>query len=90
MAIPQLLNDIVQLLLQLAPAAAIVALVLAGIGLRREGGTNFVIGGSFTKWMLWADFRDPLTSAGLVYIVRRGNSCTKWRNRHILAEFPSV
>jgi len=40
--------------LQLAPAAAIVALVLAGIGLRREGGTNFVIGGSFTKWMLWA------------------------------------
>ena len=54
MAVPQLLNDIIQVLLQLAPAAALVALVLAGIGLRREGGTTFLIGGSFTKWMFWA------------------------------------
>jgi hypothetical protein len=54
MAVPQLLNDIIQVLLDLAPAASLVALVLAGIGLRREGGTTFLIGGSFSKWMLWA------------------------------------
>jgi hypothetical protein len=54
MAIPQLLNDIIQVLLDLAPAASVVALVLAGISLRREGGTTFSIGGGFTKWMLWA------------------------------------
>src|SRR5260370_12738545 len=53
MAVPQLLNDIIQVLLQLAPAASIVALVLAGISLRREGGTTFLIGGGFTKWMFW-------------------------------------
>ena len=54
MAVPQLLNDIVQVLLQLAPAASLVALVLAGISLQREGGTTFLIGGSFTKWIFWA------------------------------------
>jgi len=54
MAVPQLLNDIIQVLLQLAPAASLVALVLAGISLRREGGTTFLIGGGFTKWMFWA------------------------------------
>lgn len=54
MAVPQLLNDIIQVLLQLAPAAAVTALVLAGISLGREGGTTFLIGGSFTKWMFWA------------------------------------
>jgi hypothetical protein len=54
MAIPQLLNDIIQVLMALAPAAALVALVLAGISLRREGGTTFLIGGGFTKWMFWA------------------------------------
>lgn len=54
MAVPQLLNDIIEVLLQLAPAAAIVALVLAGISLRREGGTTFLIGGGFSKWIFWA------------------------------------
>jgi len=54
MAVPQLLNDIIQVLLNLAPAASLVALVLAGISLRREGGTTFLIGGSFSKWMFWA------------------------------------
>lgn len=54
MAVPQLLNDVIQVLLQLAPEASLVALVLAGISLRREGGTTFLIGGSFTKWMFWA------------------------------------
>lgn len=54
MAVPQLLNDIIQVLLGLAPAGALVALILAGISLRREGGVTFLIGGSFTKWMFWA------------------------------------
>ena len=54
MAVPQLLNDIIQVLLQLAPAASLVSLVLAGISLRREGGTTFLVGGGFTKWMFWA------------------------------------
>lgn len=54
MAVPQLLNDIIQALLQLAPAASLVALVLAGVSLRGEAGPTFVVGGSFTKWMFWA------------------------------------
>ncbi len=54
MAVPQLLNDVILVLLQLAPAAALVSLVLAGIAFRREGGTTFLIGGSFTKWTFWA------------------------------------
>lgn len=54
MATPQLLHDIIEVFLQLAPAAAVVALVLAGISLRREGGAAFLIGGSFTKWMFWS------------------------------------
>jgi len=49
------LKDIVNVLLLLAPSAAFLCLVLAGISLRREGGgISFVIGGSFTKWMFWA------------------------------------
>src|SRR5438874_18744 len=54
MPIPEMLIDIVRLLLQLAPAMALVALVLAGISLRFEGGSTFLIGGGFTKWMLWS------------------------------------
>jgi len=53
MAVPQLLNDLIQVLLNLAPAASLIALVLAGISLRREGST-FLFGGNFTKWMFWA------------------------------------
>lgn len=54
MAIPQLLSDVVRVLLLLAPSAALLSLVLAGINLRREGGNTFIIGGGFTKWMFWA------------------------------------
>src|SRR5436305_11600162 len=52
---PQLLNDVINVLLLLAPAAAVVCLVLAGISLRYEGGgITFAVGGGFTKWMFWA------------------------------------
>jgi len=54
MTTPQLLNDIARLLIHVAPALALVTLVLAGIALRLEGGTTLVIGGGFTKWMFWA------------------------------------
>jgi len=54
MPTPQLLNDIISLLLLLAPSAALLSLMLAGIALRREGGTLFAMGGDFTKWMFWA------------------------------------
>ena len=54
MGTPQLLNDIINVLLMLAPAAAVVCLVLAGISLRKEGGgITFVLGGGFSKWMFW-------------------------------------
>jgi hypothetical protein len=54
MPTPQVLNDIIRLLLQLMPAMALICLVLAGIALRTEGGSTFLIGGSFTRWALWA------------------------------------
>jgi hypothetical protein len=54
MQTPQLLNDVISLLLLLAPSAAFVSLILAGIALRHDGSTAFVIGGGFTKWMFWA------------------------------------
>ena len=54
MPTPQILGDIVRLLIQLLPAMALVCLVLAGIALRLEGGSTFSIGGSFSRWMLWS------------------------------------
>ncbi len=54
MQTPQLLNDIINVLLLLAPAAAVICLTLGGISLRREGGgITFVLGGGFSKWMFW-------------------------------------
>src|SRR5438034_3151806 len=54
MPTPQILADIVRLLIQLMPTMALVCLVLAGIALRLEGGSTFSMGGSFTKWILWS------------------------------------
>src|SRR6266571_4249153 len=62
MPIPQMLTDIIRLLLQLAPAMALVALVLAGVALRFEGGSTFQIGGGFTKWLLWSAIMITLPS----------------------------
>ena len=85
MAVPQLLNDIIQVLLDLAPAASLVALVLAGISLRREGGTTFLIGGAFTKWMFWAVLFVALvpllgwfSSFGVAAQVPSGGVTTSW------------
>src|SRR2546426_8669851 len=53
MSTPQILEDVLRLLLQLLPTMALICLLLAGVALRLEGGSTFSIGGSFTKWMLW-------------------------------------
>jgi len=85
MAVPQLLNDIIQVLLQLAPAASLVALVLAGLSLRREGGTTFLMGGGFTKWMFWAVVFTTLvpllgwfSSSGVATPIPSGGIGTAW------------
>ena len=87
MPVPQLLTDIIQVLLQLTPAAALVALVLAGISLRREGGTTVSIGGGFAKWMFWAVVFVTLmpilswfTSFGVAVPVPSGGIGTSWLN----------
>ncbi len=54
MTTPPMLEDIARMLLALAAPAALLCLVLAGIALRREGGTNFSLGGGFSRWMFWA------------------------------------
>jgi hypothetical protein len=47
-----LINDGIGFLIALAPVAAVVALVLAGLALRREG--SFLQGGRFGLWIFWA------------------------------------
>lgn len=51
---PPLINDLLQLLLDMALPAAMCMMVLAGIALRQEGGLNFEVGGRFQRWILWA------------------------------------
>ena len=47
-----LINDGIGLLLGLAPVAALVALVLAGLALRNQG--SVLQNGRFGQWMFWA------------------------------------
>jgi hypothetical protein len=85
MQAPQLLNDIISVLLLLAPSAAVLSLVLAGVNLRREGTMTFAIGGGFTKWMFWAVIfltLQPLlswfTSFGVSTQLPSGGIATGW------------
>ena len=91
MGTPQLLNDVISVLLLLAPSAAMLSLVLAGVSLRREGTMTFAIGGGFTKWMFWAVVfltLQPLliffTSFGVAVPLPSGGIGTSW-----LANFQS-
>jgi hypothetical protein len=91
MGTPQLLNDVISVLLLLAPSAAMLSLVLAGVSLRREGTLTFAIGGGFTKWMFWAVVfltLQPLlswfTSFGIAVPLQSGGIATNW-----LANFQS-
>ena len=54
MTLPQIIVDLIKLLLDLAVPAAICTMVLAGIALRQEGGVNFQAGGRFQRWALWS------------------------------------
>jgi len=54
MTLPPIIVDLMKLLFDIAAPAAICAIVLAGIALRREAGVNFAAGGGFQKWMLWS------------------------------------
>ena len=81
----------ISVLLLLAPSAAMLSLVLAGVSLRREGTLTFAIGGGFTKWMFWAVVfltLQPLlswfTSFGLAVPLPSGGITTSW-----LANFQS-
>ena len=85
MATPRLLYDIISVLLLLAPSAAVLSLVIAGISLRREGAMTFAIGGGFTKWMFWAIVfltLQPLlswfTSFGVPVPLPSGGIATGW------------
>ena len=85
MATPQLLNDVISLLLLLAPSAAVLSLVIAGVSLRREGTMTFAIGGGFSKWMFWAIVfltLQPLlswfTSFGVPVPLPSGGIATGW------------
>src|SRR5258708_11592193 len=85
MPIPQLLSDVVRVILLLAPSSALLSLVLAGISLRREGGSTFIIGGGFTKWMVWAVVFATLQSLlgwfntfGVGAALPGGGICTPW------------
>src|ERR1700739_1199477 len=51
-SIMQMINDGIGLLLGLAPVAALVALVLAGLALRNQG--SALHNGKFGLWMFWA------------------------------------
>src|SRR5215468_3218794 len=91
MGTPQLLNDVISVLLLLAPSAAMLSLVLAGVSLRREGTLTFAIGGGFTQWMFWAVVfltLQPLlswfTSFGVAVPLPSGGIATSW-----LANFQS-
>ena len=53
MPIPQLLIDLVSVLMLFASPAALMSLVLAGVSLGREGAAAYEIGGGFTKWIVW-------------------------------------
>jgi hypothetical protein len=82
---PEMLNDIVRLLLQLTPAMALVALLLGGIALRLDGGSTFAVGGGFTRWMFWAIVMIALpqlllwfTFFGLSLPVAHGGIVNEW------------
>src|SRR6201995_3613841 len=85
MPTPQLLNDVISLLLLLAPSAALLSLVLAGIALGHDGTAAFAIGGNFTKWMFWAVVfltLQPLltwfSSFGIALPLPSGGISTSW------------
>ena len=91
MPTPQLLNDVISLLLLLAPSAALVSLVLAGVTLRREGGD-----GIRHRWrvhemdVLGSGVSYAAAPTDLVLFVRNQYASARWRNQHAMASQHSV
>lgn len=54
MTLPQIIIDLMKLLLDMAVPAAMCTMVLAAVALRQEGGVNFQLGGKFQRWVLWS------------------------------------
>lgn len=80
-----LLEDGVRLLLSLAPVAALVALVLAGVALRREG--SMLTSGGFGRWVFWAAVMLTVpqillwfSGIGISVPLVAGNPTTPWMN----------
>lgn len=85
MTLPQIIVDLMKLLFDLAVPAAICAMVLAGIALRREGGVNFQAGGGFQRWVLWSvifltlpQVLSWLAAQGIVLPPQGGNINSPW------------
>ena len=86
MPTPQLLNDVISLLLLLAPSAALVSLVLAGVTLRREGGTMFAIGGGIHEVdVLGGSVSHAAAAAEVVFFVRNQYAVARRRNQYAMA-----
>lgn len=68
------LEGIGSVLITVAPFVGLACLVAAGVALRGEGGTNFSLGGGFTKWMLWAFIFCALPTVPLIISSLTNNS----------------
>jgi len=53
MIVGDIIHDAIGTLIQLSPLAALGSFVLAGLSLRKDGGTNFQLGGGVTLWLTW-------------------------------------
>jgi hypothetical protein len=85
MTLPQILVDLMKLPFDLAVPAAICAMVLAGIALRREGAVNFQTGGGFQRWALWSvilltlpQFLSWFAAQGISMQGQGGNISSPW------------
>ena len=85
MTLPQIIVDLLKLLFDLAVPAAVCTMVLAGIALRREGGVNFAMGGSFQRWALWSvilltlpQFLSWFAAQGILLPPQAGNISSPW------------
>ena len=85
MTLPQIIVDLMKLLFDMAVPAAICTMVLAGIGLRQEGGVNFQAGGKFQRWMLWSvilltlpQFLSWFAAQGISLPAQGGNISSPW------------
>jgi hypothetical protein len=82
---PQVIVDLMKLLLDIAVPTAICTMVLAGIALRQEGGINFQAGGHFQRWALWSvilltlpQFLSWFATQGISMPPQSGNINSPW------------